>query len=182
MADIERIATATSWEPIVGYSRLVKAGDYVFVSGTTAFDERGLLVGAGQMYVQARQALSNIEAALKRVNASMANVVRTRMFVTDISRFNDAARAHREFFSESRPVTSMIEVKALVNPQMLIEIEADAYVPQHRDRSEPAQSAATTAPAKTRVMPKPAAAAKAKMKPAPAPKKKPSAAKSKKRK
>jgi enamine deaminase RidA (YjgF/YER057c/UK114 family) len=178
MADIERIATATSWEPIVGYSRLVKAGDYVFISGTTAFDERGLLVGAGQMYVQARQALLNIEAALKRVNASMASVVRTRMFVTDISRFNDAARAHREFFGESRPVTSMIEVKALVNPQMLIEIEADAYVPQ--PRSEPAHSAAITRPAKARMMPKPAVAVNAKMKPAA--KRKTSAVKPKKRK
>ncbi|HUA35915.1 MAG TPA: RidA family protein [Candidatus Binataceae bacterium] len=161
MADIERISTSSPYEPIAGYSRLVRAGDYIFVSGTTAFDERGLLVGAGQMYVQARQCLTNIEAALKRVGATMANVVRTRMFVTDISRFNDAARAHGEFFAATRPATSMVEVKALVSPPMLIEIEADVYLPQARVVSSAASTAAAT-PAKARRTPKAPAAPKAK--------------------
>jgi enamine deaminase RidA (YjgF/YER057c/UK114 family) len=180
MADIERIATSSPYEPIAGYSRLVRAGDYVFVSGTTAFDERGLLVGAGQMYVQARQCLTNIEGALRRVGVSMANVVRTRMFVTDISRFNDAARAHREFFGDVRPATSMVEVRALVSPQMLIEIEADVYAPQARASAAPSPRAAAAPPAA-----KPHAAAKStpvpKAKSKQAASKKP-AAKSKKRK
>jgi enamine deaminase RidA (YjgF/YER057c/UK114 family) len=129
MDNVERISTQTPWEQIAGYSRLVRAGDYVFVSGTTATDERGTIVGLGQMYVQARQALGNIRRALERANVPMSAVVRTRMFVTDISRFADAARAHREFFADSPPATSMVEVRRLVNSQMLIEIEADAYAP-----------------------------------------------------
>ena len=127
MSAITRISSNAPWEPLVAYSRLVRAGDFVAVSGTTAFDERGLIVGAGQMYVQARQALSNIRAALERAGLSMSDVVRTRMFVTDISRFAEAARAHREFFADSRPATSMVEVRRLVSPDMMIEIEADAY-------------------------------------------------------
>jgi len=168
MADIERISTSTPWEPIAGYSRLVRAGDYVFVSGTTATDERGTIVGAGQMYVQARQALANIESALGRIGLTMKNVARTRMFVTDISRFGDAARAHREFFPDERPATSMVEVKSLVNPQMMIEIEADVYAPRER----------TTAPAHA---PAPRAAIKASPAKVKAQQKKP-AAKAKKRK
>jgi enamine deaminase RidA (YjgF/YER057c/UK114 family) len=169
MADIERISTSTPWEPIAGYSRLVRAGDYVFVSGTTATDERGTIVGAGQMYVQARQALTNIEAALGRIGLTMKNVVRTRMFVTDISRFGDAARAHREFFPDERPATSMVEVKSLVNSEMMIEIEADAYAPRAR--------AAASAPAPAALAAVKKSPTKAKAKPA----KKP-AAKGKKRK
>jgi enamine deaminase RidA (YjgF/YER057c/UK114 family) len=176
MADIERISTSTPWEPIVGYSRLVRAGDYVFVSGTTATDERGTIVGAGQMYVQARQTLANIETALGRIGLTMKNVVRTRMFVTDISRFNDAARAHREFFPDERPATSMIEVKSLVNSQMLIEIEADAYAPGARAA---ASAPAPAARAVTKASAVKASTAKAKPKAKPA--KKP-AAKPKKRK
>jgi enamine deaminase RidA (YjgF/YER057c/UK114 family) len=157
MADIERISTSTPWEPIAGYSRLVRAGDYVFVSGTTATDERGTILGSGQMYVQARQALLNIEAALGRVGLSLKNVVRTRMFVTDISRFGDAARAHREFFPDERPATSIVEVKSLVNSQMMIEIEADAYAPRVRSAasaSAPAARAAVKAsPAKAKAKP-----------------------------
>jgi enamine deaminase RidA (YjgF/YER057c/UK114 family) len=128
MTAISRISTNTPWEPIVGYSRLVRAGDVVAVSGTTATDERGLIVGGGQMYVQARQALSNIRAALERAGLGMHQVIRTRMFVTDIARFEEAARAHKEFFADSPPATSMVEVRRLVNADMLIEIEADAYV------------------------------------------------------
>jgi enamine deaminase RidA (YjgF/YER057c/UK114 family) len=127
MSAITRISSNAPWEPIVAYSRLVRAGDFVAVSGTTAFDERGLIVGGGQMYVQARQALNNIRAALERVGLSMSDVVRTRMFVTDVGRFAEAARAHREVFADSRPATTMVEVRRLVSPDMLIEIEADAY-------------------------------------------------------
>jgi len=140
MSAISRISSNAPWEPVVAYSRAVRAGDFVAVSGTTAFDEHGLIVGAGQMYVQARQALANIRAALERANVSMRDVVRTRMFVTDISRFAEAARAHREVFADSPPATSMVEVRRLVHPDMLIEIEADAYAgtsPSSANRTKP---------------------------------------------
>jgi enamine deaminase RidA (YjgF/YER057c/UK114 family) len=127
MAQLVRVSSGTPWEPVAAYSRAVKAGAFVVVSGTTATDERGLVIGGGQMYVQARQALLNIRAALERVGLSMQDVVRTRMFVTDISRFAEVARAHHEFFAEAPPASTMVEVRALVNPAMLIEIEADAY-------------------------------------------------------
>jgi len=127
MSAITRIATNTPWEPIVGYSRLVRAGDIVAVSGTTATDNRGLIVGPGQMYVQARQALANISAALQRAGLGMHQVIRTRMFVTDMERFAEAARAHKEFFADSPPAATMVEVRRLAHPDMMIEIEADAY-------------------------------------------------------
>lgn len=130
MGQIARISSGTSWEPIVGYSRAVRFGAFVAVSGTTATDEHGLIVGGGQMYVQARQALTNIRTALERMGLTIENVVRTRMFVTDIGRFADAARAHREFFADTPPATTMVEVRRLANPRMLIEIEADAYSPE----------------------------------------------------
>jgi enamine deaminase RidA (YjgF/YER057c/UK114 family) len=147
MDEIVRIATNTPWEPVVGYSRAVRAGDFVAVSGTTATDEHGTLAGVGQMYVQARQALSNIKSALERTGLSMNNVVRTRMFVTDITRFEEAARAHREFFAEVRPATSMVEVRRLVHPDMLIEIEADAYAPRAEAGAKAPASAAASAAA-----------------------------------
>jgi len=127
MSAISRISTNTPWEPIVGYSRLVRAGDIVAVSGTTATDERGLIVGAGQMYVQARQALVNIRTALERAGLSMHHVIRTRIFVTDMERFAEVARAHKEFFADSPPASTIVEVRRLANPHMMIEIEADAY-------------------------------------------------------
>jgi len=127
MSAISRISTNTPWEPIVGYSRLVRAGDLVAVSGTTATDERGLIVGAGQMYVQARQALVNISAALERAGLAMHQVIRTRMFVTDMARFAEAARAHKEFFADAPPASTVVEVRRLASPDMMIEIEADAY-------------------------------------------------------
>ena len=127
MSAITRISTNTPWEPIVGYSRLVRAGDIVAVSGTTATDARGLIVGPGQMYVQARQALANISAALARAGLGMHQVIRTRMFVTDMERFAEAARAHKEFFADSPPAATMVEVRRLAHPDMMIEIEADAY-------------------------------------------------------
>jgi enamine deaminase RidA (YjgF/YER057c/UK114 family) len=127
MSAISRISTNTPWEPIVGYSRLVRAGDIVAVSGTTATDDRGMIVGGGQMYVQARQALVNIRTALERAGLAMHHVIRTRMFVTDMSRFAEVARAHKEFFADSPPASTIVEVCRLANPDMLIEIEADAY-------------------------------------------------------
>jgi enamine deaminase RidA (YjgF/YER057c/UK114 family) len=127
MGQLVRIASGAPWEPIVGYSRAVRAGDFVAVSGTTG-TEAGRVIGAGQMYVQARQALSNIRTALERMGLAMSDVVRTRMFVTDIARWSDVARAHREFFADHPPAATMVEVRRLVHPDMLIEIEADAYV------------------------------------------------------
>ena len=127
MSAISRISTDTPWEPIAGYSRLVRAGEIVAVSGTTATDEHGLIVGAGQMYVQARQALANIRAALERAGLGMEHVIRTRMFVTDMGRFAEAARAHKEFFADSPPASTIVEVRRLAHPDMMIEIEADAY-------------------------------------------------------
>ncbi|MEP7065975.1 MAG: RidA family protein [Gemmatimonadota bacterium] len=121
-------ATNTEWEPFVGYSRAVRVGDHVFVSGTTATDATGAVVAAGDAYAQTIQVLKNLRTALERAGASMADVVRTRMFVTDITRWKEYGRAHGEYFSEIRPVTSMIEVKGLIDPFMLIEIEADALI------------------------------------------------------
>ena len=140
MNAISRISSNAPWEPVVAYSRLVRAGDYVAVSGTTATDEHGLVVGAGQMYVQARQALMNIRAALERAGVSLHEVVRTRMFVTDIARYAEAARAHREFFADAPPATTMVEVHRLIHPDMMIEIEADAYAsaaPNSANRPKP---------------------------------------------
>jgi enamine deaminase RidA (YjgF/YER057c/UK114 family) len=125
--DIVRIASNAPWEPVAGYSRAVRAGDYIFVSGTTATDENGSVVGIGQMYLQARQALLNIRSALERMGVGMERVVRTRMFVTDMSAFADIARAHGEVFRDSWPASTLVKVGALVHPDMLIEIEADAY-------------------------------------------------------
>ncbi len=152
MTAISRISTNTPWEPIVGYSRLVRAGDIVAVSGTTATDERGMIVGAGQMYVQTRQALGNIRTALERAGLAMHQVIRTRMFVTDMARFAEVARAHKEFFADSPPASTIVEVRRLAHPDMMIEIEADAY------------AGAATSPAPR---PKPKAAAKPTKKSAP---------------
>jgi enamine deaminase RidA (YjgF/YER057c/UK114 family) len=150
MSAISRISNNSPFEPIVGYSRLVRAGDIVAVSGTTAIDEHGLIVGAGQMYVQARQTLINIRAALARAGLAMHQVIRTRMFVTDMGRIAEVARAHKEFFADSPPASTIVEVRRLASPDMMIEIEADAYAGSASSRTAAAKP-------KSAVKPKPAA-------------------------
>lgn len=158
MDDIIRISTNTPWEPMFGYSRAVKAGNLIVVSGTTGTDENGAIIGINQMYSQTRQAIVNIASALARAGGSLNDVIRTRIYVTDMSRFQEVARAHREAFAAAPPAATLVEVRRLVHPDMMVEIEVDAMI---RGAVAPASTAAVKPAARAR----PRAAVKTKTKP-----------------
>jgi len=129
VTDRKRVSSVSPYEDVIGFSRAVRVGDLVFVSGTVAWGADGKLVGAGDVYAQAKQTLANIEGYLREVGATLRDVVRTRIYLTDMSRWREVARAHREAFGDVRPASSMLEISRLAEPEMLVEIEAVAVLP-----------------------------------------------------
>jgi enamine deaminase RidA (YjgF/YER057c/UK114 family) len=132
----ERIATDTPWEALVGYSRAIHVGPHVYISGTTATDSEGRVVGRGDPYLQTVQTIRNIQAALDRAGSGLEDVVRTRIYVTDIESWEEVGRAHGEAFGEVRPAATMVEVRRLINPEMLVEMEADAVLQEPGSRPD----------------------------------------------
>jgi enamine deaminase RidA (YjgF/YER057c/UK114 family) len=132
MPDRQNISSSSPYEPVYGYSRAVRVGSHVFVAGTGAWDAEGKLMGVGDVYAQTKQTIRNIEKALREAGATLGDVVRTRTFMTDISCFGEVARAHGEEFGEIRPAATCLEVSALVQPDILVEIEADAVIRKAR--------------------------------------------------
>ncbi len=167
MSELERIASNTPWEPVFGYARAVRAGQWLLISGTTATDERGMLLGSGQMYVQARQALANLKRHVESAGLSLRQVARTRVYVTDISRFAEVARAHREALGEFPPASTCVEVRKLVHPDMLVEIEADVYAGASETAAAPQRAIAKPAAKASKPAQTPAARKPPKAKPVP---------------
>ncbi|WP_164929037.1 RidA family protein [Gloeobacter violaceus] len=132
----ENLASGSPWEPIVGYSRTVRVGRQVWVSGTTATDAVGRVVGEGDAYAQTLQVLKNIELALLRAGSSLTDIVRTRIYVTDIEQWEAVGRAHGEVFGQIRPASTMVEIRRLIDPVMIVEIEADAWIGEDQDGSD----------------------------------------------